>query len=187
MTFGGTCCKFARRHIIQFSGFVNKARYSIYGIKRCPHCFSWKLFMGNLWVISFSSPESLGLICDEPVQPRFKTTWPGNYGLWGRKWSCLHRREKEKKCLSFVVQRPFCMLEKVVRLHARGITCQCWRREGDAGGGRGISNSVQSPRRFRLFTIKVGVFIPSTGNRTPIMYSPKRAYCCSHFAYDKPP
>lgn len=161
VTFRCTCCKFARRHIIQFSGFVNKARYSIYGITRCPHCFSWKLFMGNLW--------------------------PGNYGLWGRKWSCLHRREKEKKCLSFVFQRPFCMLEKVVRLHARGITYQCWRREGEAGGGRGISNSVQSPRRFRLFTIKVGVFIPSTGNRTPIMYSPKRAYCCSHFAYDKPP
>ena len=144
MTFGCTCCKFARRHIIQFSGFVNKARYSIYGIKRCRHCFSWKLFMGNLWIISFSSPESLGLICDEPVQPRFKTTWPGNYGLWGRKWSCLHRREKEKKCLSFVVQRPFWMLEKVVRDYTPGGL----HTSVEGGRGRrGEEEASQTPYR----------------------------------------
>ena len=104
----------------EFSGFVNKARYSMYLIKWCPHCFSRKLFKGNLWVISFSSPKPLGLICNEPVQPRFKTTWPRNDGLWGREWSCLHRREKKKKCLSFVVQRPFWMLEKVVRYYTPG-------------------------------------------------------------------
>ena len=35
----------------------------------------------------FSSPEPLGLICNEPVEPpRFKTTWPRNDGLWGREW-----------------------------------------------------------------------------------------------------
>ena len=73
------------------------------------------------------------------------------------------------------------MLEKVVRYYTPGGLHAGVEGGKGGGGGRGISNSVQSPRRFRLFTIKAGVFIPHRGNRTPVMYPQKCAYCCSHF------
>ena len=61
---------------------------------------------------------------------------------------------------------------------------------GGGGGGRGISNSEQSPRRFRVFTIKAGVFIPSRGNRT-LSCTHRKALIVTptltHFAYYKPP
>ena len=60
------------------------------------------------------------------------------------------------------------MLEKVVRYYTPGgLHAMVEGGKGVGGGGRGISNTVQSPRRFRLFTIKVSVFYTFYGKSNP--------------------
>ena len=59
---------------------------------------------------------------------------------------CLHRREKKKKCLSFVVQRPFCMLEKVGRYYTPG-GLHASVEGGNVGGGGGKEGASQTPNR----------------------------------------
>ena len=83
------------------------------------------------------------------------------------------------------------MLEKLVRDYTPGGLHPSVEG-GKRPGARHLKLRTESTEvqtfsfNTSVFTIKVGVFMPSTGNRTPVMYPQKRAYC-SHFAYDKPP